>query len=239
MATFLQLCQEIVAELGIAGGAANTPGSVTGQSGELRNVVRWIRDSTLWFDNEWRDWKYLWTPYVDVCSLGDPLAPEPDTPAGVKVRQWDRSSIWLSRGTTNQKRLDYMEWGQFREIYDGNGIPKQPSIFSVRPDGRIIFDCPPDQQYPINGEFWRRPVPLTQSNDVPAMPEEYHRLIVCRAAIMYANREDAPEVISGMETELVQGIEKLKSDQLAAFEADCIAGQDVMLEGPIPGRESN
>lgn len=239
--TFLELCQELVQELGIAGGSG--PSTVLNQQGELRNVVRWIRQSNLWIDNLFKDWKYLWFEYSGVLGNNEQttlnrFAPAPNSPAGLLVRKWDRESFWIDKQSAGSQPLEYVEWRKFRALYDtGRDIPRlgKPTTFTIRPDNSIQLFPIPDQTYTLTGEGWRRPTLLTNNNDVPLMPAEFHRLPVCRAAIMYGNREDAPEIISGMEAEYIDLKEKLESDQLEAFDADRQAGQDLLLEGSIPG----
>lgn len=239
--TFLELCQALVSEVGIAGGTG--PTSVLNQKGELANVVRWIRDSNLWIDNLWKDWKYLWFEYSGILGNNaqqqlNRFAPPPNSPPGLVVRKWDRESFWLDKQSAGAQPLSYVEWRKFRALYDvGRDItrPGKPTTFTIRPDNSIQLYPIPDTTFTLTGEGWRRPTLLKHNNDVPLMPEDYHRLIVCRAAIMYGNREDAGEVIEGMEAEYIDLKEKLESDQLEAFGADREAGQDHLLEGAIPG----
>lgn len=242
MPTNLELCRELVAEIGIANGSG--PNSVVNQNGELRNVVRWIRDSTLWIDNLWKDWKYLWVEYAGVLGThtADPalnrFAPAPNTPPGVLVRRWDKTSFWIDKQSASAQPLEFVPWEKFRVLYDvARNVTKtgKPRVITVRPDNTLQTYPIANTTYTLTGEFWRRPVRLALDNDTPLMPAEYHRLIVCRAAIMYANREDAPEIINGMEAEYIDLKEKLESEQLEAFDAERQAGQDLVLEGDIPG----
>lgn len=215
---FRELCQDVVKELGISGGIG--PSTVSAQTGEFANVVRWVADSCLWIDNLWRDWKYLWVEYETVMT-GQSLAI-----AG--AREIDRGSLWLNFGTANARQLEWIEWILMREIRARAPLTGTPVSFSVDPSGTIFLDRPVSGQA-IHLEYWKRPTRLTNDLDEPDLPSEYHRLIVARAAVMYGNREAAPEVISGMEAEYTDLLEKLQSDQLEAFRNERMAGQDVSL----------
>jgi hypothetical protein len=232
--TYLELCKELVSELGIAGGTG--PTTVTGQTGLLGNACRWIRQANNDINVQWKNWRFLWTEYNGMVQAGIQSPPVPGTPAGVKVRQWDRSSVYLNKYTNSPVQLEFVPWPVFRAQY-GFGVPTagQPAVFSVRPDNTLIMDRPTDAIYSITGEFWRRATLLAVDNDVPDMPDEYHRLIVCTAAVKYANKEDAPEVISGMEAEMFAMMFKLQSDQLDAFEFDTMSTQDVTAAMVLPG----
>ena len=220
---FRQLCQDLVKELGIAGGIG--PSSVKDQTGEFANVVRWIAQATTWIDNLWRDWKYLWVEY-DTTMTGQSLAI-------ADSREIDRGSVWLDFGTGIARQLEYIEWKRLRELRARTALTGRPVQFSIDPSGTLFLDRPVTAQ-PIHLEYWKRPTALVENEDTPDLPEEYHRIILCRAAIMYGNREAASEIISGMEAEYIDLLEKLQSDQLEAFRFERMSGQDVSLQMDPP-----
>lgn len=229
---YLQLCQELVSELGLAGGAG--PTSVTDQRGELKNVTRWVRDSCLWVDNLWDDWKYHWCEYTGTIAENGRVP----TAAAFTVGHWDRESFWLNKSAQTAQQFRYIPWEEFRNLYEtGNALAQRstPNILTVRPDATLRVYPTSNALHSVTAEYWRRPRILTLDTDVPLMPEQYQRIIMARAAIMYGNREDAPEIISGMEAEYVDLLEKLQSDQAPSFAADRKSSPDVMLQGAIPG----
>ncbi len=213
---YLQLCQNYVAELGIAGGTG--PSDVTGQLGELNNVTRWVRDAALAIDNLWLDWKYLWVQYTGSALVNDTSLPAPAN--AVLVRLWDLKRFrFRATGSSDQwQAIDYVTRDQMMRQYDpDNAIPSAPQVFTIMPDNSIMLSAPLNAGYDFKGEFWRRPVALAAKTDVPMIPAEFHRVILARAAVFYGNREDAPEVIQGMEAEYMDGLDKLQSDQLESF----------------------
>lgn len=238
---FLQLCQELVGELGLAGGTG--PATVLNQRGELANVVRWIRDTDLWICNEWKTWKFLKVEYSGVIQAGTREPTPPNNPTGVRARKWDRDSIVINAGSLSAKPLMFEEWTTFRklrQIGSAGLTTDEPAIVTVKQigaDPKLWIYPTANATYPISGEFWRRPPTLTLDTDVPLMPDEYHRLIVVTAAIKYGNREDAPEIIAGMEAEHVSLLKQLQDEQLEGFEASGESSQDLLLEGAIPGEE--
>ena len=60
MATYLEICQDVARECGIAGGAdvAPKPTSVIGQRGELQRVVFWVRKAYKQIQGT-RNWRWL------------------------------------------------------------------------------------------------------------------------------------------------------------------------------------
>lgn len=227
---YRELCQDFVRELGIAGGEG--PVTVTNQVGELRNVVRWIAEAALWIDNLWADWRYLWFA-MDATVATRELPPPPD---GTIPRRWNRNAVWVNYGTGQARQLKFLEYDEFNQLYlarpQTNAVP---SRFTIRPDNKLMFNCTPATAIPVHVEGWRRPIRLVENTDTPAMPADFHRIIVARAAIMYGNREAAGEIISGMEAEYADLLEKLQSDQLVAFAQDRMAGQDLPLAFESPG----
>lgn len=235
---FLTLCQEFVKEHGIAGNQGN-PTSVVNQTGELGNVVRWIRDADSAINNLWTDWRFLWLEHeVDAgaATPGLPAASQtPTGPTSFSMRKWDTKAFWLNYGSSSPKKLTYMPWDEFRAQYPGSQTAGQPSVITVKPDRSLRVDRPADQNYSFHGEGWRRPSVLSTNTQSPMMPSEFHRIIVVRASIYYGNREDAPEIISGAEAEYLELLDKLQASELPSFEFERMSQADEDLSIAVPG----
>lgn len=213
--TYLELCKELVGQFGLSGGTG--PTTVTGQVGELLNVTRWIRDSCLYIENLWEDWKFHWTQYSGSLAAASYTATAPTVPTGVLVRAWKYNSIKIRRtGSTDRfESVSYLAWEEFSTQFDPSEEDEgEPSCFTIAPDGSMQFDCPVDVAYDVKGEFWRQPVALEDDADEPLIPTPYHRIIVARAVVMYGDREDAPELIAGCQAEYIDMLEKLEANQL-------------------------
>lgn len=224
--TFLELCRELVSEFGIGGGTG--PDKVTNQTGELANVVRWVRDASLDLDNRWEDWRYLWLEYFGTIPV-DVSFPTPPKQPGVLARRWDTQSLryrTLSPLGSTWSPIGYVDFPIFRARFDPDvAQPGTPQAFTVMPDNTLQFDRPADQDYQLKGAFWRMPPVLKQDNDVPAIPEQYQRIIRVRAVKYYADKEDAPELVRLAVTEYPDLLEKLESAFLDAFRWRRAAGQ--------------
>jgi len=239
MSTFLELVQELVTELGIGGAnqGATVPPTVAGQVGQLWNAVNWIKQAENNINLLYSDWQYLGLEYAETLSIGSTAVPAHST-AGESVKMWDRGSLWLDKTTTRAAPLTWRDWEEFRATILPGAAPttnSKPSIITQKRDGSLLVDTPCDLAYDLTGEFYRRPVLLDVDADLPAMPAEYHRIIVCEAAIKYGNKEAAPEVITGMEAEYEMLLDKLRSDQLIGGEYDNQYSQDLPIVIEIPG----
>lgn len=217
--TYLELCKDLVRLLGIAGGTG--PTTVANQVGELANVVTWIRNAELNIINSWEDWRFLWVRYSEQLPQGSSMLSAPQIPVGVRVRRWETDTLKIRSLTpleTSWQELSYMPRTQFEAAYDPDvAEPGKPQIYTVLPDNSIQLDRPAETLYSVKGSFYRSPAPLALDSEVSLIPPEYHRIIVVRAAIMYGDKEDAPEIINGAEAEYLDILDKLEGSQLEAF----------------------
>lgn len=237
MANYLTLVQELVTELGIGGAnqGATVPESVTGQKGQLWNAVNWIKQANNNINLMWADWRYLSVEYAETLTVSSADVP---VHSGTEVaKKWDRSSFWLDRDQTSAGPLSYLSWEDFRrDVLPGpSSTDTKPSVITQKRDGTLLLNAPCNSAYALTAEFYKRPALLAKDGDIPEMPEEFHRLIVCEAAIKYGNKEAAAEVISGMEAEYDFLLSKLMTDQLAGAEFDDQFSQDIPLVMDIPG----
>lgn len=228
---YLQLCQRFVREIGIAGGGSDNPPAVTGQTGELNNVIEWIADAEEQINNQTLDWKYLWAEYSQALSISVQDPPNPSSP---RARAWLKDSFWLDRFGTNQKRLTFKPWSDFRQL---SAVPSQPLRITTRPNGNLRLDAPMTKALTLTAEYYKAPTRLANNTDTPAMPAEYHRIIICRAAVIYGGREDAPEVVHQYETEYIEILDKLERDQKPQREAEGEPDAYENIEQCIPGFE--
>jgi hypothetical protein len=238
MASFLTLAQELVSELGIGGAnqGASVPTTVVDQTGQLWNAVNWIIKANNNINLLHTDWQYLAAEYSENLSIASTAVPVHSGAESVKM--WDRRSFWLNRNTSQAAPLTWVDWEVFRTDYLPGATPtsnSKPTLITQKRDGSLIVDVPSDLAYTLTGEFYKVPDLLAVDADIPEMPVEYHRLVICEAAVKYGNKEAALEVINGMEAEYAYLIEKLEGDQLIGGEYDNQHSQDVPIVMDIPG----
>lgn len=241
MSTFLELVQELVTELGIGGAnqGATVPTTVVGQTGQLWNAVNWIDKANNNLNIMFRDWQFLSAEYSEALTIGSTAVP---VHSGTEVvKQWDRGSFWVDLTTNRAAPLTFIEWEVFRAEQLPGAAPtsnSKPSIITQKRNGTLLVDAPCDLAYVLTAEFYQRPVMLSAGgspdSNVPDMPSEFHRLIICEAAIKYGNKEAALEVINGMEAEYIYLLDKLKGDQLIGGEYDTQYSQDEPIVIDIP-----
>lgn len=188
--TFLQLCQRLRQEVGAAGSG---PANVVSQSGEYARLVSWVQQAWTEIQLSRQNWGFAWKEgEVVVDADFREFSPPADFHA------WDERTLRLAG-----KELRYLPWDEFRERYRDDSGHTHPTYITITPSGSFKLDTTPeaDNQY-ITFEYWRKAQILTESEDVPRLPELYHLLIVYRAMINYGMYENAAEVVTaGREAE--------------------------------------
>jgi len=213
MSTFLDLCKSYRSEAGIPGSG---PVTVINQTGELERVVLDIQTAEQDIKRQWQNWKFLWATHSANTIAGAAwltvLKP-------ADLGTWDTESVWIDKGTDNAIQLDYVDYDEWRNDQAvGTPVSDTPTEFTVLPNGEIRVYPIPTQAQAFTGEYWSSAANnLAQDADVSIIPVEYHRIIIVRAKIIYAEREDAPEIMAGASVEY--------SDLLTGLEAAYLPGQ--------------
>ena len=207
MSTYLQLCQDMAREVGIPG---TGPSSVTPTAEEEKDIVRQIKDADLDIQRRWFNWDYLWSEASITPSAGTSTITSP-----TDLAQWNIDSVVFDPTSDDYQVLEYMSWKQYKDEYKYGTVDSgTPEVFSVKPDNVIDLYPTPDTATVVKAEYWKTPTELSSDSDVSAVPSRFHRIIVCRAKIYYAEQNDAPEILSASVAEFTDLLDKLESDQL-------------------------
>jgi len=209
--SYLDLCKAFVSELGIAGGTG--PSAVTGQQGELANVVQWIADADLYVQNLWSDWKFLWTEGPAGQSLNAGMG----VISSITDMQTEiEEGMVIHAGTVRAYRPKWMSYPDFRAQFKTR--PKNnsstPGYWTVRPDGIIEVSSNVTDATPWSLEYHKTPTRMTENGSVSPIPTHFDRIILARAAVFYGTREDAPEIDTGFVAEYADTLEKMESAYL-------------------------
>jgi len=224
MSTYLQICQDVARECGIAGGAdaSPKPTAVTSQIGELNRVVNWVADAYTELQNA-RKWRWLRKKFTlntvdgtDNYAFGS--CTDVSTASAItRFDSWrlnDRRNppkIYLSSaGVGGETFLDWTIWDNFEYLYKTGSLQSQtsrPFHITFNPDDEIVLGITPNDVYVVTGTYYRSPQILAADGDIPEMPAQFHDLIKYQAMEWYGLFESAPEVISRAQ----KGIKRLNS----------------------------
>jgi len=206
---FLELCQTVRQEVGISG---TGPSTVLGQEGQLKAIVDFVVEADYQIHGLWKDWDFLWSQYSTSLAVG---VAEPALPKPADFGTWDLRSFYLDYNTSDWNSLapiDYIEWRD--TLRQGVQDNSTPTYVIVRPNGNLLVHPYPDKVYTISADYWSVGTRLTANLDVSPIPVQYHRAIVARAKTMWAEREEAPEILLAASAEYQDVLDKLESQSL-------------------------
>ena len=203
--TFLELVTDVIVETGLNSGVA--PLSVVDAEGDAAKVVYWVSVADTQIQRERIDWDFLWHQETVNLTQDSNIIPQPrfsfSSPEKVVVAlinavAKDRLAVIDSNGQSHFPQ--YMDWHEFAIIYNYETQPSSdfPSFWTMRPDGALMLSEPiASADMTCKYEFWQKPSRMTVNTSVSLIPDDYSRLIVLLAKVLYAEHEDAPEVDAG------------------------------------------
>lgn len=208
--TFLDLCQLLVRETGLAG---NGPTSVSTQVGILKKVVDWVSRAYEDVQNEEENWRWLWRKTTLVTEVGK----REYTPAELGLtdfNQWIEQSFFARRPVETQRfPLEYMDYEQFNNMFLVNQ-DSQPLIYTFLPNKNLMIDVAPRAAETWEFEYWRVPFEFVNNGDTPAFPSHHHKIILYRAMMLYAADEEAPNIYADAQTQYDKRLSKLRDAEL-------------------------
>lgn len=181
---YLQLSKEAWVKIGLQGSG---PQSVLNQSGIASDVVAWVKDA--WLDIQTEEcWNFLRSDVTTTLAIGtNEIVVDPTVTVKIDVTKG-----WIDGG-----RITWLTYSDFVHRFHaiGNGAPNYATLAA---DGRTIrFNAKPTVAASIHYLGWKPAVSLAADTDTPVIPAQYHRLIVYRAIMLYAIREEAGGLYNG------------------------------------------
>jgi hypothetical protein len=214
---FLQLCQDVVTDIGIAGGQITT--TVGNTNTELQRVVSWVARADIMIQKLWSDWTFLW--YLDN-AIAIPAGTD-NFSTTYPFDDIDHKSMVVNAATAgaNPSYPKWMDWAAFYLAYQTRvkTPAASPSNWAVDPAGNIWLSHITINPINVWLEYWLRPTRMIAVNDTSPIPSDFDMIIVERAKIMYAERENAPEILSGSTAEYTDTLDKLQSSCLPSGRA--------------------
>lgn len=213
MSTFLQICQKVRQECGIAG--ESTPSTVLAQTGVLKKLVD--RTARAWVDIQAGKpcWRFLRNQLTDFALTIGTSSYSVRTALGLSsVDKFDQKACFIYEvSTQDQTRLEWITYDSWRNRYptieDG-----RPTEVALGRDGTIVFNRSPDKAYVINFDYYMTPELLAANADVPSLPEQYHDVIVWKSVMMFCGAETASDLYSYAKSMYSSIYHQLCMDQL-------------------------
>lgn len=182
---FLELAVDLRKECSVAGVG---PVSITDNRAEYQRLIMWIRDADAEIQGKYANWRFLHNHgEFEAEEMKEHYRPGQELPDSINV--YRPHSFLINNETLIE--VDTFEYNQQVHPFSYGA----PSLVIIQPDNSLkLWPVPDNQEYTIKFEYYRQPQILTEQNDIPLIPEPWHKLIVYRAMMMYGNYENAPEV---------------------------------------------
>lgn len=209
---FLEICNEVKNQAEI-GGADMT--SVTGQTGKLAMVVKWVNRAYMRIATHRDDWQWLFSPaYTFNLSPGKRQYTASELLV-TDIKKWDirrpriyRTSIGLA-DETKMDVISYSDWE--RSLAMGEQVSGKPDfLFTLPGTNTLMFHQVPDAEYTVTLNYWKAASKLVNATDIPLIPEEYQDIITYRALMFYAVYDDATEIYLDAKNEYTSLLERME-----------------------------
>lgn len=184
--TYLELVQALWRETGTGG---PEPQSILNQVGEAKRLVEWVKKADIHIQTLYRDWNFLWAQgsfdTVDGQRIYG-LAPD--------MSHVDRDA-WYITSDQYPTGLAFDEYLDIKDESLDTVTTAKPYQVTMLPDRTVRLTPIPDATiHTIGYDYWTAPVELTENDAaVSVIPEEFHRAILGKAIMYYAEYEAAPE----------------------------------------------
>lgn len=214
---FLELVNRTRVECGITGPALTTAQNLTGEAARIAN---WVSSAWIDIQTSKEDWLFM----RSAATFNSVSQQQFYTPAqagiGSTFANWKRDSFRCSsvgQNYADEQLMNYMEYTTFRNLYMYGNMRTtyaRPVVATIDTTKRLGLGAIPDQPYVIDFEYYVKPIELTADIDTPALPSNFHMLIVFRAMYYYGGYESANEVYQRGEYEFQRLMQRLNVDQL-------------------------
>ena len=206
--TFLQLFQAAKRACNIPG---SSPTTVAGQALQMEKLVEFVALADLEVQGRWFDWDFL---HVRTWSSNTVIGTAAVT-APTTIGVWDEESFYLDYSTAAYKNLPVLPHKDWRANYrQGVKTAQQPHHIVIMPDLSLTLEPKPDAVYSLTADYWARPVKMTVDADTSPIPEEYERIIIARAKVMYGEDIAAADLIVAGQNEHDDLLDKLEAKYL-------------------------
>ena len=186
----LQLTQRLSREANVN---QTGPTSTLNQVGEYLRLVNWIDAAYEEIQVAHATWNFLRYEFSFALTIG--VANYTATAAGLtSFSEWvaddegESEDFRIYTTASDEQYMTYVPWDMFRVNYMVGTQRTQtgkPSIYTIKPDGSLLFFPIPDFAYTVLGEYYKAPQVMSADADVPIFDEKFHLTIMWKALMFY------------------------------------------------------
>lgn len=214
---FLQLVQRLRRKCRVAGSGPTTV--VGAQAEENARLIDWTNEA--WNDIQTirPDWQWMRT----TCSFTTTTLQSSYTPTQVGLTDFGNWKVDSFRnyvtaaGLASEILMDDLAYDDWRNTYLFGATrftATRPTQVAIAPDFSVCLGPVPAAGYTVTGEYYRVPSEMAANADTPAIPLQYHMIIIYRAMMYYGASEGASEVYQEGELEYKKMLNRLAMQQL-------------------------
>jgi hypothetical protein len=214
MKNFLQICQDVYREGGIAGYITSTQN----QSGEPLRVVEWVKGAYREILNS-DQFSMNFLRKSSIVQLTAGIAEYSKVDLGLAtLGQWDTRTMRVAANAnlSDETFLINMRYPEFRDqwLFSTRAqVTSRPLNCTVTPDTKLRIAPIPERDYYLNLQWIDAPVDLAEDGDVPVIPDRWIAAIMWRALRHYGLFEAAPEVVMRADSAYNEIMLRLTLDQ--------------------------
>ena len=179
--------------------------SVDTTNNRVARIAALVSESWTQIQNMYRGWRFLVRYFPDDATLVEGVSEV--TGATLGLNNWDGwifgtaedtfpMTVWKASGDGGDElQLYRVDYNVFRQSYrrgtsrDRTG---RPQAASETPDEHMVVWPTPDEDYRIDGAFYRSPQILANDGDVPIIAEQFHTVIARAAKVLLDHSDEAP-----------------------------------------------
>jgi hypothetical protein len=220
---FVQLVQRLRRKCRVTGTGA-TPITVVNQNEEYSRLINWTNEAWMDIQTARENWEWMRKSCSFTTVSGKPVY----TVSEIGVTDfgnWTRDT-WrvydTSVGTNSEVFMDYSDYGIWRDVYQygaNRNTTSKPTVITITPAKSIGLGPVPGTGYTITGDYYSVPSEMVVDGDIPALPVQYHMMIVYRAMQFYGVSEAASEVYQEGVAEFDRMMRRLMLNQMYETEA--------------------
>lgn len=196
--TFLELCQRVAREAGLA--TQHT--AVTGNDGDLERIADWVAEAWTEIQSHNDRWDFLWCEF-DFLTVATYRDYDPSSTTA-NVWEYDTFKAYATAdGEAYEYPLIYVPFSDWKaQNYElGEIDTAKPTHFTKLPNNRIRLNTYPDEEYKVQGSYYKSPIVLAADADTPAVGSQHHMAIAWLALKKYGVYEEAADVVTLAERE--------------------------------------
>jgi hypothetical protein len=222
VSTFLELVQDLARDSGTLAGGVNIQTVTLAGNARADKMIGWVRKAWVNIQNERSDWPWMRREFSAPLTIGKVRYTAADFGIA-RFGQWVRDrprfctfSLWdTDIGQADEGAIREVDYDLWRARY-GRGAPdaNRPTCWAISPMQEWVCGAMPDKAYQLVGEYRLAPQILQANNDVPELPEQYHRAILWEAMKLLGIADESPATTSGAISEYVLVRQNLDRDYL-------------------------